>query len=209
MRKGFGLIELVFTMVIIAFAFSAIPVMIKVSNKAVALSKKEDAIFNMMAKAIDISSKEYDEKNVDYDGILIVNDPPLHVLDCNASSWYRIGGFVGGRNCRDKIFESSTFSDPGEPPYDDVDDYDGLEENTTQSGHTVYTLKVSVGYTDEWHKGDYSSKKLEYNFTSTSNTNLTNVKRISLEIYRDSKRISSVKYYSANIGHIKVQSELW
>jgi len=49
-------------MVIIAFTFTVIPKIIQISNKSLEFSKKEDAIFNMMSKAMDISLKEYDEK---------------------------------------------------------------------------------------------------------------------------------------------------
>jgi len=208
LRKAIGLIELIFTMVIVAFVFTTIPKIIDVSNKILTFSKKEDAIFNMMAKAIDISTKEYDEENTQYDDILLVNDPPKNVLDCNASSWYRIGGFIGGRNCKDGVFESDIGADANEPPYDDVDDYNNTQESIT-SGHTTYLLKMYAGYTKEWNSSDYTNSSLDFAFSSVSDNTHTNVKRVLIEIYNDNKRIGSLKYYSANIGHIKIKSEQW
>ncbi|WP_457565037.1 type II secretion system protein [Caminibacter sp.] len=211
MKRALTLIELVFTIVIIAFVFTVIPKIIYISNKSLAFSKKEDAIFNMMAKMMDISLKEYDEENTKYDDILLVNNPPKFVLDCNASSGYRVGGFIGSRNCKSAVFESEIGPNANEPPYDDVDDYNGTEENTTTNGHTVYTLKITAGYTDEWKKDDYDydNQTLNFKFTSTSNNEHTNIKRIHITVSQGDKNISSVSYYSANIGHIRINSVQW
>jgi hypothetical protein len=84
-------------MVIVAFTFKVIPKIIEVSNKSLEFSKKEDAIFNMMSKAMDISLKEYDEENTKYDDILLTGNS--NILECNISTNYRIGGFKGSRNC--------------------------------------------------------------------------------------------------------------
>jgi hypothetical protein len=206
MRKALTLIELIFTMVIIAFTFSVIPKIIEVSNKSLEFSKKEDAIFNMMAKMMDISLKEYDENNTFYDDILLTGNS--NVLECNTTTHYRIGGFVGSRNCINNVFESDIGPDANEPPYDDVDDYNDYNEKVNK-GHTVYDINISVGYTDEWDENDYSDNTLNFNFTNTSSDNFSNIKRINVKVYHNNKLISSVKYYSANIGHVKIGSVLW
>ena len=84
MKKALTLIELIFTIVIIALVFTVIPKIIYVSNKSLEFSKKEDAIFNMMAKMMDVSLKEYDENNTEYDDILLTGSN--NTLDCNSSS---------------------------------------------------------------------------------------------------------------------------
>ena len=61
MRKSLTLIELIFTVVIISVVFTVIPKIIYVSNKSLEFSKKEDAIFNLMSKIMDISLKEYNK----------------------------------------------------------------------------------------------------------------------------------------------------
>jgi len=209
LKKGLTLIELIFTIVIIALVFTVIPKIIYVSNKTLEFSSKEDALFNMMSKVMDIVLKEYDEENTKYDDILLVNDPPKNVLDCNASSGYRIGGFEGSRNCLNKIFESSIGKDSGEPPYDDIDDYNSKEENTTSNGKKTYTLKITAGYTDEWNSSNYSSKTLNFQFTNKSNNTKTNIKRIAVTVSNNEKNISSIVYYSTNIGHSKIESVQW
>ncbi|WP_456479665.1 type II secretion system protein [Nautilia sp.] len=209
MRKSLTLIELIFTIVIIALVFTVIPKIIYISNKSLEFSKKEDALFNMMAKMADISLKEYDEKNTEYDDILLTGNS--NVLECNASSGYRVGGFAGGRNCKNAVLESDIGSDTEEPPFDDVDDYNGTEENTTRYGRTLYTLKISVGYTGEWGENDYNHTAgvLNYTFNSFSGSGKTDIKRIEINICQNDNNISSVKYYSSNIGHAKIESVQW
>ena len=206
MKKAITLIELIFTIVIIAAVFTVIPKIIYVSNKTLEFSKKEDAIFNMMSKMMDISLKEYDEKNTEYDDILLTGQNLY--LDCNASTGYRKGGFKGSRNCLNGIEESNIPSNSsGE--YDYIEGYNGVEEKTTKNGRTEYTLKIKVGYTDEWEEGDYSGKNLKFNFTNKSDSTKRNIKRVNITVSNDSEEISSVSYYSANIGHIKINGLQW
>lgn len=186
--------------------FSVIPRIIYLSNKTLSFSKKEDAIFNMMAKMMDISIKEYDENNTKYDDILLTHNN--NVLECNTSTGYRVGGFIGSRNCLNKVDESKIGPDSDEPPYDDVDDYDGYEENIS-SGNKKYKLKIVVGYTDEWNKSNYKNSSLVFNFKDTNKSSYTNIKRIYIVVSQNDKNISSISYYSSNIGHIEIKSIVW
>jgi len=204
-KNALTLIELIFTIVIIAVVFSVIPRIIYVSNESLKFSKKEDAVFNMMAKMMDISLKEYDYNNTLYDDILLAHNPAENILDCNDSTGYRMGGFIGSRNCKNKIIESDIpLNESGE--YDYIEGYNGVEENLS-FGHTLYVLKIRVGYTDEWNA--YHNRNLSFNFTSKMDNNKTNIKRIYITISTKDKNISSVSYYSANIGHIKINKVRW
>jgi hypothetical protein len=191
-------------MVIIAFTFTVIPKIIQISNKSLEFSKKEDAIFNMMSKAMDISLKEYDEQNTNYDDILLTGNS--NVLECDTTTSYRIGGFKGSRNCIHDIYESDIGSDSDEPPFDDVDDYNKYSE-TLKYGHTSYDLNVTVGYSDEW--SSYNDDTLDFTFTNRSDNTKSNIKRIEIKVSQNNNLISSVKYYSTNLGHIKIGSVLW
>ena len=206
MKKALTLIELIFTMVIIAFVFSVVPKMFQISNKTLSLASKEDALFNMYSQMMNVVLKEYDEENTKYDDILLSGDNS--VLECNSSNGYRIGGFTGSRNCFNAVYESNIGADDNEPPYDDIDDYNGTSY-TTSSGNKEYNISTAVGYTDEWNSGNYQNKSLDYNFTSTSNDNKSNIKIVNVKIFSNNEEISSLSYYSANIGHIKIKSILW
>jgi len=193
-------------MVIIAFTFTVIPKIIQVSNKTLEFSKKEDAIFNMMSKITDISLKEYDYNNTLYDDILLTGNS--NILECNTSTNYRIGGFKGSRNCINDINESSIPNNSGDEEYDYIEGYNGYSATLT-NGHTTYDINVTVGYTDEWNANYYNDTALEFNFTNRSDNSKSNIKRVEVNVSTGNRVISSVKYYSTNIGHIKIGSVLW
>jgi len=204
MKKALTLIELIFTIVIITFTFMVIPKIFQISNKTLSFSSKEDAIFNMYSQMMDIVLKEYDEENTKYDDILLSGNGGI--LECNATTGYRTGGFIGSRNCFNRVYESSIGPDTGEPPYDDIDDYNGTDYNIS-SGHKIYEIKINVGYTDNWDS--YNDKSLNYTFTNRSDDNKSQIKKVEVKIFSDKKEISSLKYYSANIGHIEIKSITW
>jgi len=204
MKKALTLIELIFTILIIAFTFTVIPRLFQISSNSLSIDSKEDALFNMYSQMMDIIVKEYDENNTLYDDILLTGQK---ALECNASTGYRVGGFVGGRNCFDKVYESSIPSSPTQP-FDAIEDYNNLEYNIS-SGHKVYTLIVTVGYTDNWDENNYSDKTLEFNFTNRSDNNKSQIKRVYVKVLDNNKTISSIYYYSANIGHAIIKSVKW
>ena len=209
MKKAVTLIELIFTIVIIAAVFTTIPKIIYVSNKSLEFSKKEDAIFNMMSKIMDISLKEYDENNTEYDDILLTGSN--NTLDCNSSSGYRVGGFAGSRNCLNEVDESNIpTNDSGE--YDYIEGYNGVGEELSY-GNTHYDLNISVGYTDEWDENNYTNDgNLTFKFSKNLySTPHTNIKKITISVKKQNKdeNISTISYNSANIGHMKINSVVW
>ncbi len=205
MKKALTLIELIFTIVIIAFVFSVIPKMFQTTNKALAFSSKEDALFNMYSQMMDIILKEYDEMNTIYDDILLSGNS--NVLECSTTTGYRVGGFIGSRNCFHKVYESDIPSSPKEP-FEAIEDYNGLNYQIF-SGNKEYNLSVTVGYTDDNFDYDYSNQKLNFQFTNRSDDTKSNIKRIKVEVLNGNNEISSLVYYSANIGHIEIKSVKW
>ncbi len=214
MKKALTIIELIFTVVILSVVFTLIPKIIGISTKTLKKTADNEAVFNMMAKMSDIIFKEWDENNTDSDEILVVNNPAKNLLDCNSTSGYRIGGFRGSRNCQDDINISHIGADANEPPYDDIDDYNGLEENTTTSGkrNKYYTLDMFASYVKEWNGSDYSGDSLNYRFDKNQEDK-SNIKRVKVVVSKKvngkEKNISTIKYYGANIGHSIIESEEW
>ena len=213
MRKALTIIELIFTIVILGLVFTVIPRIVYVSNKSIEVSATEEAVFNMMAKMSDIVFKEWDENNTQTDEILIVNDPVKNeVTDCNKDTGYRIGGFDGGRNCKDDQNKTSHIgADDDEPPYDDIDDYNGTEENTTSSGRKkkTFILDMFASYVDEWNASNYNSDSFSYKFDKNE-LNKSNIKRVKVVVSAKGEgNISTIKYYGANIGHAIIASESW
>ncbi len=205
MKKALTLIELIFTIVIIAFVFSVIPKMFQVTNKSLSFSSKEDALFNMYSQMMDIILKEYDEKNTLYDDILLTGNS--NVLECDASTGYRTGGFVGSRNCFHKVYESNIPSSPKQP-FEAIEDYNRLNYQIF-SGNKEYNLSVTVGYTDDSFNYDYSNQKLNFQFTNRSDDTKSNIKRVKVTVSHNDENISFLVYYSSNIGHVEIKSVKW
>ena len=221
MKKSFSLIELIFTIVIIALIFTTIPKIIYSTNQSFKFTLKEDGIFNMMAKVMDISFREWDENDTtSYDILLTGND---NVLECNANAnpAIRIGGFYSGyaysRICPHHLYVSHIGTDSGETSeedYDDVDDYNGTEENATKNGSTRYILYITDGYSGEWNKSnyDYDTQTLNFSFTNQATTTKSNIKLTKITLYdkKYDKNISNARYWSANIGKVGyIESEQW
>jgi len=204
MKKALTLIELIFTIVIIAFVFSVIPKIFQVTNKTLSFSSREDALFNMYSQMMDIVLKEYDKENTVYDDILLTGENGN--LECQ-SYGYRIGGFKGSRNCFNQVYESDIPSSPVIPE-EAIEDYNGLNYQII-SGNREYNLTVTVGYTDDNFSYDYTNQKVNFQFTNRSNDNKSNIKRIKVTVLDGNNTVSSLVYDSANIGDIEIKSVLW
>jgi len=221
MKKSFSLIELIFTIVIIALIFTTIPRIVYTTNEGFKLTLKEDGIFNMMSTIMDITLQEWDENNTQSNDILITNNS--NILECNSSATpaIRIGGFYSGdaysRMCKNDLNISHIGSDNSESSiedYDDIDDYNSSEINSTKNGNTRYILYVFNGYSDEWNQTDYNynTQTLTFQFSKNLSKKASNIKYTNIILYdsKYDKNISNVKYWSSNIGKIPyIESEQW
>lgn len=197
MRKGLTLIELIFSMVIIAIVFSVVPKIIFASNKSLQLSMKEDALFNAYSLMGSIIRLSWDENTLVAGKIL---DTDVNSCDNN-----RTGGFIGSRNCiGSNLLASNIVSNSGSS--NDIDDYNGrtIDVNTTINGvnKNIYDINVTVNYVDN-------------NYTNHSKTSTKELKEIKTIIYSgaDNKKMdgfqASFFYYSANLGHIQIKKRQW
>ncbi len=196
MRKGVTLIELIFSMVIIAIVFTVVPKIIFASNKSIQLSVKEDALFNAYSLMGSILRLDWDE-NTTKEGKILDTD----ANDCNETTGYRVGGFVGSRNCKDTTDIASSFGQDGsesdDDESDDVDDYYDYDKNVTVNGKPRYNLTVKFRYTDENYNTSTTDELKEINVTVKS----VNAKSQGFK--------SQFFYYSTNLGHIQIKSEPW
>jgi hypothetical protein len=218
LKRSFSLIELIFTIVIISLVFTVIPKIIYVTNMSINFSIKENGIFNMMSHIMDISLKEWDENNTAdatySDDILLTGN--LNILECNIKSGYRVGGFIGSRNCKNDMNISAIGLDDGESDssnYDDIDDYNATEENASEENYEGrYKLYDFVIYTKEWNDSNYNydTQSLDFNF-SDKFVKKSNIKYVNVVLKdgRSDKNVSLVRYWSANIGHMYIESRQW
>lgn len=188
-RSGFTLIELIFSTVIIAIVFTVVPKLLFVTTKTMEFSIKEDGLFAAMALMGNIIRLPWDENTLAAQGKILDTD-------ANSCNDYRIGGFVGSRNCIDSdaaATPKAAFGSSG--VYGDIDDYDAYT-TATISGRTSYTLDAEVTYADSGFNtvaGSDEVKKVEVRVSSTSKTTLC----------------SSFFYHSANLGHVQINKQAW
>lgn len=197
MRRGLTLIELIFSMVIIAIVFTVVPKIIFASNKSLELSMKEDALFSAYSLMGSIIKLDWDENTTKGGKILDTND--------TICTDYKVGGFVGSRNCIDSNLTASAIGqDNGSSDYNDIDDYNNypIDINKTVNGNKVNEYKVTahIHYVDSNYAIETTTRNLkEINVTvvpGNNNTKMTGFK-------------SSFFYYSANLGHIQVKKRVW
>ena len=184
-HKGLTLIELVFSMMIVAVVFTVVPKIIFASNKSMQLSKKEDALYNAYSLMGSILRLPWDENTIASGGKIL--------LDCN-NDGYRVGGFIGSRNCIDSTYTSSTIghdtSDNSD--FNDIDDYDSQIIKVNQSDKNIYDVEVSVNYAND-------NKLKEINTTVTSGDDNTKMDGFQ----------SSFTYFSVDLGHIQIKRREW
>jgi hypothetical protein len=220
LKNSFSLIELIFTIVIIGFIFTTIPKIIYTTNQSFKAILKEDGLFNMITKIMDITFNEWDENDtISYDILLTGNN---NILECKSSQNppIRVGGFYSGdlysRLCKRSFKISHIGPDAlenSQEDYDDIDDYNNSQVDAIKNGSNRYTLYITNGYSDEWSDSNYNydTQTLTFQFTnnqsSKSNIKLT---KITLHDNKFDKNISNARYWSANIGKIRqIESEQW
>ena len=213
MRRALTLIELIFSMVIIAIAFTIFPKILQVSAKSGSITLKEEAMYNAIALIGLIRALPWDEKNTQVDDILVTDSGDV-LYECRyalggGDSIYRRGGFIGARNCQHKASASKIGGDSDDSDPDDIDDFNGMSKIATNIyGKRSYVMDVNISYV-----GDFKGEPIEFN-TSPS-TASTNVKFIKVSLYAQNlqktlgKRLASFWYISSNIGQLRINSMAW
>ncbi len=217
MKKAFTLIEIIFTIVIMAGIFMVIPKILMMANKNESFAMKQDAYFNAISLTKIASSLAWDENNTESLGILStdINDIP-----CDASTNIRVGSFLSanGRTCQDSLSASVLGSEEGSDYlfFDDIDDFNGSIINTTANGNNRYKITTNVSYLN--HLSLFTSaKKLTIDLSATTDTDSsTNIKKMTTTIKYNGKKavnkdktIATFRYYSANIGQFTLNKREW
>jgi prepilin-type N-terminal cleavage/methylation domain-containing protein len=201
MKRAVTLIELLISIVIIAIVFTVIPKIIYATNKSFINAGKQDGIFNAVELMHTIASSPWDVGSYETYGILTVDDGNDD-LDCNASG-YRIGGFIGGRNCLDVERNATAEGNFGTSDLITVDWFDTKDINAS-SDCTPNEFNPRVDYKRFVLTG--GAVDLE-NFTDVADTNSSNIKHINLRVNLSKNAQSECidfDYYSANLGQIGI-----
>ncbi|MFC2074315.1 type II secretion system protein [Campylobacterota bacterium] len=205
MKNAFTLVELIFSIVIIAVVFTVVPKLMFVTTKTMEITIKEDGLFSGIALMGNIIRLPWDENTVLSEGKILHTDIVAPEKVCaqvvtdplKDRLGYRRGGFVGSRNCLNSSAIATpkvSFGSAGSF-YSDIDDYDGYSTSTT-GGRVSYNLDVDVNYADinlNTVTGSDELKEVNVSVSATGKTNLC----------------ASFFYYSANLGHIQINKRAW
>ncbi len=216
--RAFTLIEIIFTIVIMAGIFMVIPKILMIATKNENVAMKQDAYFNAISLTKLASSLAWDENNTES---LSTLHTTINHIDCNESTNYlRIGGFLSanGRTCQDNLSASVIGSEEGNDYlfFDDIDDFNGSIIQTTANGNDRYKIVTEVSYLNNLSLFS-AAKKLTIDLSSTSDTaSSTNIKKLTTTIkyhgkkaIKKDKNIASFHYYSANIGQFTLNKREW
>lgn len=187
MKRGFSLIEIVFSIVIIGLAFTAIPAIIGILNENTKNMLASSSFYHAFAKAKMITNKPFDENNIkDFEtsNIYYILDTDENNFDCNIDG-FRVGQYEGQykRMCYPNQIAGMIGKEGSE--FNDIDDFDGLNEVVS---NFEYRYKIDYVPT-QFNDGNYTP-------TLASSPNTTNTKRIKIEI----KNGPTFYVYAFNIG---------
>ena len=175
-------------------------------NQSAQVTIKEEAMFNAVAMMGAIINLPWDNNNTQNSQILNVTDGNS-IYDCNTTTGYRIGGFIGGRDCRALSdgtynFNAAIDFNDSDGLFNDIDDYNNSTIDTNVScssgSKNIYKIATTVIYLPE--------KSIPLNGT-------TNAKTIQVKVgYNDNKHsgcITDLNYTSYNIGNTKINYRAW
>ncbi len=221
MKKGFTLIELIISIVIIGIAASVLPTMIASANKLEEDTLNQDVFFKSVTVLTDIASRYWDDPsstNGDENITALIWHTNTGDTALEKTS-YRDGS-IQNENFR-YFFSSNSASDltnathqikDSDTGYDNINQYqNGYIDETASDARVRYDIKID--YVDDKfttesadHKTQTFSWKLDGSGGSTSATNSTNLKRIRVTASGRNNNISFV-YFSSNIGTAGIKKQ--
>jgi len=215
--KSFTLIEILVSLIVIGIVATTLPIMLQNIVQTSKNVSKEELFYQEFSLLQLINTMYFDENNTvgeNYykDLNATLGDSEL-LIEENATKGQYVGKYnrVGKFDINNNILRSGTNStvskigpDLGEndpSKYDDIDDFDGYEENVT-SANGLITLHVKVKYIGD--NANYANNGINFTFDFTEK-NLTNIKLIT--VYAKAGDNNITLYYPAmNIGASKFLS---
>ncbi len=216
-RKGVTLIELIFTVVIIATVFTVVPKIIFAINKSDSLSMRQDALMNGVSMLHMVSNMPWDKNNIDSKDILHT-DIASDKFECDEMTFYRVGGFIGSRRCEDNLSASviNITLHNGDDIYtlNNIGDFNNTDVNITAYGSQLYDINISVNYIDD-SNFNYVLQSVAVDLNSSKNSPIsTNLKNITMKVFYHGKRakrreLAIFRYTSTNIGLVEINKREW
>ncbi len=216
--KAFTLMEILVSLIIIGIVATTLPLMLQTGVKTAKNSAMEEVFFQEFSLLQLINTMYFDENNTVGDNYYkdlnaTGGDSELYI-EKNASAGIYVGNYnrIGKFQLNNNILRSGTNAtvskigpDLGEndsSKYDDVDDFNGYEDNVSTS-FGIIPLKVSVAYISD--EANYSSDNITFDMNYSNKANFTNIKLITVWAHVNNMDIN-LSYPSMNIGASKFLS---
>ena len=214
MNKAFGLIELLFAIIVMSVAMLAIPPIMMQTTSNIEEIIKQEAIFQAYRTLYTIETYKWDEASTNENSsapikvshILDVTNGDTELDRTNPGSTVRIGNF--GVYDRRTFFPTVTYAsttlglEAGETQKDDIDDFDGNSDTINKNvGEFLLNMNINqkVYYVSD--NANYSSTTLTININASSSTASTNIKMIDLNVTDDSNNpVLVMRGFVCNIG---------
>ncbi len=223
MRRGASMIELVIAIVVMGIAVMSLPLILTQSQNSNAMALQQEAILATKTKLGYLLSYEWDANS--YDPTASVS----RVLNTTASSsanddfdttTSRRNGHVIADNRR-KLRDNNASPTPddgnaawGNALLEDIDDFDGKDENTTIASDTMdyifnLQLRPTVNYVSD--SATYANQDMTFTFdANTTFTNPTNIKMITIQSRDTSNNINIVlRAFASNVGESSIAKKAW
>jgi type II secretory pathway pseudopilin PulG len=191
-RSAFSVIEMIVTMTIIGLSFAVLPQIMEISSKSVESTKQSEGFYHGVAKAKIILAKAWDENVVNdfetkgFYGVLSTDETSLA---CPRDGHY---SGDGRRKCSNNSASAIGQDNGNLNDFNDADDFNGDQDNNIE----FYSIASSVEYVK--YEGDNPNYTRGGNYPPSGKT--SNIKRIIIDVKKDTKDLSSYIYYAANIG---------
>jgi len=224
--KAFSILELLVSIVILGIIVSTIPLFLQTLISSSKVTNKEEVFFSQFSLLSLINTKYFDENNTVGDNFYkdlntsTNADDELLVYDNGAENsagrYNRKGKYaINNNNFRegnDSIVSIIGLDSSEEAndttTWDDIDDFDGYEENisvgVTSSG---YSMRVSVVYLED--NASYNDENITFSMDKAANlgkNGKTNIKLIRIETnFSDGSKVV-LEYPTCNIGASKMLS---
>jgi len=215
--KSFTLIEILVSLIVIGIVATTLPLMLQNIVQTSKNVSKEELFYQEFSLLQLINTMYFDENNTIEENYYkdlnaTLGDNEL-LIEENATKGQYVGKYnrIGKFSINNNILRSGTNAtvskigpDVGEndpSKYDDIDDFDGYEENVSFASGLI-TLHVKVEYIDD--NANYANSDINFTF-DFSKKNLTNIKLILISAKVGDSNIT-LYYPAMNIGASKFLS---
>jgi len=224
-REGFSLVELVFSIIVIAISLMTVPLMLSQGAKSNEFALIQESILAVHTKMGNILSYNWDENTSDFENNFMRamdvgnGDEELDRLDAPSGSSYepprRIGHIVEDlrRRMHDEVTDAGAIGSEIANIDDDIDDFDGGFSSVSAAGSagqfdyldSTLSIETKVRYISD--DADYSGTTINFDFdvstTKSDAAHATNIKMIELNATTSGAHADIpfvFRAFSSNIG---------